>query len=232
MADTTITPMVMGDYLAPDGRNAGSRILIVAYLVRTDAGTILFDSGFPWDGATIHAEGELAIETFPRSLTDALERVGSSLGKIDAVANCHLHVDHGGGNFRLGELPIFVQRKEFEAARDPDHAIDWAVALDTANYQVIEGEREIAPGVTVVPTPGHTAGHQSLIVETGDGNVALIGQAVSSASDYALLAYHAQLEEEGDGKHPPLPEWWPRIAGSAPVEVRFAHDLAVWRRES
>ena len=80
-----------------------------------------------------------------------------------------------------------------------------------------------------MPTPGHTAGHQSLVVETGDGNVVLIGQAVPSASDYALMAYHAQLDNEGDGKHPPLPEWWPRIAGAAPVEVRFAHDLAIWR---
>jgi N-acyl homoserine lactone hydrolase len=229
MADATITPMVMGDYLAPDGRNKGSRILIVAYLIRTDGGTILFDSGFPWDGPTIHVDANDAIETFPRSLTDALERIGSSLGAIDAVANCHLHVDHGGGNFRLGELPIFVQRKEFEAARDPDHAIDWAVALDKANYQVIEGEREIAPGVTVVPTPGHTAGHQSLVVETGDGNVVLIGQAVPHASDYALMAYHAQLAEEGDSKHPPLPEWWPRVASEKPAEVRFAHDLAIWR---
>jgi N-acyl homoserine lactone hydrolase len=232
MAETTITPMVMGDYLARDGRNAGSRILIVAYLIRSDGGTILFDSGFPWDGATVFNEGDLPIETFPRSLTDALDRIGSSLGRIDAVANCHLHVDHGGGNFRLGELPIFVQRKEFAAARDPDHAIDWAVALDAANYQVIDGEREIAPGITVVPTPGHTAGHQSLIVETGDGNVALIGQAVPSASDYALMAYHAQLDAEGDARHPPLPEWWRRIASAAPVEVRFAHDLAVWRNDS
>jgi glyoxylase-like metal-dependent hydrolase (beta-lactamase superfamily II) len=229
MADATITPLVMGDYLAPDGRNAGSRILIVAYLVKSDAGTFLFDSGFPWDEATVHAEGELGIETFPRSLVEALDRVGSSLGKIDAVANCHLHVDHGGGNFRLGELPIFIQRAEFEAARDPDHAIDWAVALDTANYKVVEGERQIAPGVTVVPTPGHTKGHQSLIVETDEGNVVLLGQAAPSASDYALMAYHAQLEDEGDTRHPPLPEWWPRIAGAAPVEVRFAHDLAVWR---
>jgi glyoxylase-like metal-dependent hydrolase (beta-lactamase superfamily II) len=229
MAETTITPLVMGDYLAPDGRNAGSRILIVAYLVKTAGGTILFDSGFPWDGATVFNEGDLGIETFPRSLIEALDRVGSSLGKIDAVANCHLHVDHGGGNFRLGELPIFIQRAEFEAARDPDHSIDWAVALDTANYKVVEGERQIAPGVAVVPTPGHTNGHQSLIVETGDGSVVLLGQAAPSASDFALIAYHAQLESEGDKRHPPLPEWWSRIARAQPVEVRFAHDLAVWR---
>jgi hypothetical protein len=57
--------MVMGDYLAPDGRNAGSRILIVAYLIRTDGGTILFDSGFPWDGATVHAEGTSPSKRFP-----------------------------------------------------------------------------------------------------------------------------------------------------------------------
>jgi glyoxylase-like metal-dependent hydrolase (beta-lactamase superfamily II) len=229
MAETTITPMVMGDYLAPDGRNAGSRILIVAYLVKKGGDTILFDSGFPWDGVTVVNEGDVEIQTFPRSLTEALERVGASLGKLDAVANCHLHIDHGGGNFRLGELPIYVQRAEFEAARDPDHAIDWAVALDKANYQVIDGEREVVPGITLVPTPGHTAGHQSLVVETGDGNVVLLGQAVPDASAYALMAYHALLDGEGDAKHPPLPDWWPRIASEKPVEVRFAHDLALWR---
>ena len=55
------------------------------------------------------------------------------------------------------------------------------------------------------------------------------GWRIAQASDYALMAYHAQLDEEGDAKHPPLPEWWARVGTSAPVEVRFAHDLAIWR---
>jgi N-acyl homoserine lactone hydrolase len=225
----SITPLLMGDYLAPDGPRAGSRILIVAYLIRAPEVNLLFDTGFPWDGPTVHSDAKDEIETFPRSLAVALESAGSSLDEVDLVANCHLHPDHGGGNFRVAAKPIYIQRAEFENARNPEQAIDWSVVLDTANYQVIEGEREIVPGVSLVATPGHTPGHQSLIVDTKDGNVVLIGQAVPSASDYALLAYHAQLEREGDSRHPQIPEWYSRIEQAEPMEVRFAHDLAVWR---
>src|SRR5215212_1403666 len=169
-----ITPLVTGDYLAPDGRNAGSRVLVVAYLVRTSDSSILFDTGFPWEGPTVHSDPDIDVETFPRSIAAALESAGSSIRDVDVVANCHLHPDHGGGNYRVGTRPIYIQRAEFEAARDPEHAIDWSVELDRANYVVLDGETELMPGVRLVPTPGHTAGHQSMFVETARGTVVLL----------------------------------------------------------
>ena len=94
---------------------------------------------------------------------------------------------------------------------------------------MIDGERELAAGLRLVPTPGHTAGHQSMIVDTNDGPVVLLGQAAPGASDFGLLAYHRQLELEGDLRHPPLPDWLPRIMAERPVQVRFAHGLATWQ---
>lgn len=48
------------------------------------------------------------------------------------------------------------------------------------NLEMIRGEREIMPGVSVLPTPGHTPGHQSVLVETANGRYAIAGDAVMS----------------------------------------------------
>lgn len=63
-------------------------------------------------------------------------------------------------------------------------------------YEELGGEAEVWPGVWVIPTPGHTAGHQSLVVRQADGTVLLAGQAHDFASEFASaqLARRAALE--------------------------------------
>ena len=84
------------------------------------------------------------------------------------------------------------------------------------------------PGITAVPTPGHSPGHQSLLVEnTGDGRVLLAGQAFDTASEFALAALACQL----DGVQSDLsaPDWMATLR-SADIDLAlFAHDLAAWR---
>jgi N-acyl homoserine lactone hydrolase len=94
---------------------------------------------------------------------------------VVCVVNTHLHFDHCGGNRLFGGIPIHVQRLEREAAREPDYTIPEWVEFDGATYVEHDGEAEIAPGVRVLPTPGHTAGHQSVLVDTDDGLVVLAG---------------------------------------------------------
>ena len=94
---------------------------------------------------------------------------------VVCVANTHLHFDHCGGNRLFGGIPIHVQRVEREAAREPDYTIPEWVEFDGATYVEHDGEAEIAAGVRVLPTPGHTAGHQSVLVDTDDGLVVLAG---------------------------------------------------------
>jgi N-acyl homoserine lactone hydrolase len=96
-------------------------------------------------------------------------------------------------------------------------------------YEVLEGEAEILPGVLVVPTPGHTAGHQSLVVRADDGTVVVAGQSHDTASAYSgdALAWRA-AQASRDATLPPTPEWIDRLQRLDPRRVVFAHDHAVW----
>src|SRR5919201_1821893 len=94
---------------------------------------------------------------------------------VVCVINTHLHFDHCGGNRLFAGTPTHVQRVEREAAREPDYTIPEWVEFDGATYVEHDGEAEIVPGVRVLPTPGHTPGHQSVLVDTDDGLVVVAG---------------------------------------------------------
>jgi len=81
----------------------------------------------------------------------------------------------------------------------------------------------------VLPTPGHTEGHQSLVVRRADGTVVLAGQAHDTASEYT--ADHLAARAARNGSAPPLPvpsPWLARLEQFDPARVLFAHDMAVW----
>lgn len=230
---TTITPFVTGDYLAPPGsRSPGQRVPAVAYLVHHPDATLLFDTGFPFDEVTTVNEGtdDEPIPTYPRSLEAELAALGLSFEGLDLVANCHLHVDHAGGNFRLpATLPIVVQATELaDAQGETEQLVTDALALDRQAYRSIDGETELLPGIVVIPTPGHTAGHQSLAVATDRGVVVLMGQAMPGATEFAAALYAMQLDAQECGPVPPYPAWLPPLMDRQPQRICFAHDLAVW----
>ncbi|HVX94438.1 MAG TPA: MBL fold metallo-hydrolase [Polyangia bacterium] len=120
-----------------------------------------------------------------RSIGDALREIGVAPDSIDTVVMTHLHFDHSGGTTRRsasGALePVFknakhvVQRLEWEDASHP-HERNRASYLgenigplgELGLLQLVDGETEIAPGVRVVPTPGHTRGHQSVLIGSQD----------------------------------------------------------------
>ena len=121
-----------------------------------------------------------------RSIGDALREAGLSPDDIDFVIMSHLHFDHSGGATRFstsgkGLAPVFkrarhvVQRREWEDATHP-HDRNRASYLqenigplgESGLLQLVDGEAEIVPGVRVIPTPGHTAGHQSVLIGAWD----------------------------------------------------------------
>ena len=229
---SVIHRVVTGDYLSPPGgRMAGQRVVAVAYLVRHPEATLLFDTGFPFDEPFAVDEAGDNVPTYPRSLERSLAPLGTSTADLDLVANCHLHIDHAGGNFRLpADLPIYAQARELQRARaETEQLVVDALALERLAYRSIDGEAELLPGIRAIPTPGHTAGHQSLIVETEEGPVVLLGQGMPSASDFAAAAYAVSLDAEGSSPVPGYPDWLPGLLAAAPVRVCFAHDLAIWQ---
>lgn len=100
-------------------------------------------------------------------------------------------------------------------------------------YEVLDGEAEILPGLLVVPTPGHTAGHQSLVVHRRDGTVVVAGQSHDTATAYAgdVLAWRAHHDHH-DAVLPSAPAWIDRLQRLDPARVVFAHDNSVWEPAS
>ncbi|HEX3698165.1 MAG TPA: MBL fold metallo-hydrolase [Polyangia bacterium] len=134
-----------------------------------------------------------------RSIGDALHEVGVEPASIDFVVMTHLHFDHSGGTTRRtgsgGLAPVFprarhvVQAREWRDATHP-HERNRASYLaenigpleEAGLLQQVDGEAEIVPGVRVVPTPGHTAGHQSVLIGAAGGPQALfLGDVVPTA---------------------------------------------------
>ena len=96
------------------------------------------------------------------------------MGRVAVVVNTHLHFDHCGGNRLFPGVPIHVQRRELEDARTKDgYTVREWVDFPGATYVEHDGEVEVLQGVRLVPTPGHTAGHQAVVVATDEGTVVL-----------------------------------------------------------
>ena len=198
---------------------------VYGYLARTAAGLLLLDTGLG------EADEETDAWYRPRRVhvAEALASVGVARGDVAIVVNCHLHFDHIGGNPQFAGRPILCQRTELETARAGDYTVDALVDFDGARYQLLDGEAEVAPGVHVLPTPGHVDGHQSVLLRCDDGTVVLAGQSHDTASEWSADALAAQAAALGH--EPPLPEpspWMERILELDPRRVVFAHDAAVW----
>ena len=167
---------------------------ILAYLIETANGRILYDVGC--DHAKIHDPAlraryyDPAIFDFgapemteEQRLPRYLERLGLSVKDIDVLFIGHLHFDHAGGLKELKRLgcgaEIHVHREEVEAARS---GVDTSVFADDLldddgrpfNFTLQTGPYVVAPGVNAVMTPGHTAGHMSMLIELPRGRPILL----------------------------------------------------------
>jgi len=141
-------------------------------LLRTDAATVLVDTGIGPQPRAFMPDAEVA-------LLDELARAGVGAEDVDVVVHTHLHIDHVGWD---GSFPN---------ARYVVHEQDWAYFMSDASLaerphlrdkvaplervERVSGETEVAPGVRVQPAPGHTPGH--MIVRAGD--LAVIGDLVA-----------------------------------------------------
>ncbi|HXY45640.1 MAG TPA: N-acyl homoserine lactonase family protein [Acidimicrobiales bacterium] len=197
----------------------------LGYLVRHPRGIVLFDTGM---GS--HPEVDDHYRPRRRSLPEALAGVECAVSDIALVINCHLHFDHCGGNPELSGRPILTQRIELEAARTtPDYTLPELVEAPGLRYELLDGEAEVLPGVLVLPTPGHTTGHQSLAVRCDDGTVIMAGQSHDTAAAYSADVLAWRAEQEGHGPPLPLgPAWIARLQDLDPARVLFAHDNSVW----
>jgi Zn-dependent hydrolases, including glyoxylases len=187
------------------------------------AGAILVDTGVGWP-----AELVKEWKVVNRHAADALAEHDLSPADVRIVINTHLHFDHCGQNAVFKHAPFYVQRSELERARVaksvPSDWFDFA----GARFELVDGDAEVADGVRLLATPGHTVGHQSVVVDTADGGAVMIGDAAYTSEifkdrDHAdLTQWHGQYDDRDAWS-----ESLGRLHDVQAHAVHFCHDTRV-----
>ena len=193
----TVVPLCLG-WMSNDagvlvsGADGVMRYPIPGYAIVHERGTVIFDTGlhdtlmtsseelgFLADVFTVELSHEDLIET-------RLAAAGIETAQVTHLVNSHLHFDHCGRNGPLAHATTLLQTDEWEAAHDPRPSTYIGVPLDeveAGHIELLDGAHDVFGDGTVVcvPTPGHTAGHQSLLVKestaSGAESALLVGDA-------------------------------------------------------
>jgi glyoxylase-like metal-dependent hydrolase (beta-lactamase superfamily II) len=201
------------------GSHGGWRYRVHCYLVRARERTVLVDTGC--GPASLAFPGFMGVEG---ALPAQLGATGVASGDIDTVLITHVHPDHVGGVLATDVIaPAFprarylVPRADVETWGRPEVRAGFPIPFvgDTLDplvelgvVDLVEGERAISKELTLLPTPGHTPGHQSLLIRSA-GESALI------AGDVWL--HPAQVTE---------PDWSSAFDMDAPTASRVRKSLA------
>ncbi|HEU4368609.1 MAG TPA: N-acyl homoserine lactonase family protein [Methylomirabilota bacterium] len=158
---------------------------IECFLVAHPRGRLLFDTGLNCETMT-NMLGRYGPERARRfgvhskpgdDVVSQLALLGLAPADVRYVANSHWHFDHCGANASFPDVPILVQQREMDAARSPEVLARGRYRPSLPDYdhplryQAIDGEHDVFGdgSVVLIPTYGHTPGHQSLLVRPDHG---------------------------------------------------------------
>lgn len=152
-------------------------------------GWVLLDSGFNVDvirdpeerGYYFNYDSYTALVPPGDPLPEQVAALGLEWSELRGCAISHVHVDHTGGlRFVLADVPVVFQRAEYEFGATISPTMGGVYAAVPKDYlrdglaiALIEGDVELAPGLTAIDTAGHTPGHQSFVVELDSRTVVL-----------------------------------------------------------
>jgi glyoxylase-like metal-dependent hydrolase (beta-lactamase superfamily II) len=176
------------------GLNEGKSMDFVdsCYLIKHAQGWFLWDTGVADAVAAMPdglapADPKAVLWRRPKTLAGELDRLGVKPADIKGMAVSHTHPDHIGNVELFPTTMLYVQKAEYE----------WPGANNAPRFKVehpvtkLEGDRDIFGdgSVTILSTPGHTPGHQSLLVKLPkSGAIVLSGDAVHFTSNWEIRA--------------------------------------------
>ncbi len=188
-----------------------------SFLIRGDGGATLVDAGYGVFGRTLGAPG-------CGELLERIAELGVALEEIDAVVQTHLHPDHVGwlidedrdNALTFPNATVYVSRTELDHWLGPDadpQRLEFVrrcvlPAHEAARIEPVDGEAALSPSLTMVPTPGHTPGHCSLLLDSGGERLLITGD----------VAYHPA--------HVVRPEWRTFLEHDAAEAERSRRKLA------
>jgi glyoxylase-like metal-dependent hydrolase (beta-lactamase superfamily II) len=174
-------PRLLWDRLVTDEIDHDHRLLqaLNCLLIETPSGRVLVETGI---GDRLDDKARTMRGYEGPWIVPALETAGFLPESINVVAMSHLHFDHAGGLLRpdgeraFAHASIVAQKAEWEIALGDNPRLvasyvqpELQLVEDWGRAGWVDGERELLPGVSVIPTGGHSAGHQAIVVRgTGD----------------------------------------------------------------
>jgi N-acyl homoserine lactone hydrolase len=162
-----------------------------------------------------------------RSVADALADLDMTPGDIGLVINTHLHFDHCGQNAVFTNAPFYVQRAEVSRAqRESRELYDWFDFMN-ARFELLDGDTEVLPGLSVITTPGHTSGHQCVVVRSENGvSDVMVGDAA-----YTPRLYQGPADDKLPPGQASDPAAWRhslgRIRSTGAAQLHFCHHTDV-----
>ncbi len=199
---------------------ASGRIDVFAYLVQLGELAILVDTGV--------GEGNRYIEKHfePRrtSIIESLKAQHLAPGDINVIVNSHLHFDHCGNNQMFPNAQVYVQEAELAAAAEPMYTVNEWYDYAGADVKAVDGDTVVTEGVTLLSTPGHTPGHQAVMIES-DGEIHLI----AAQAAYRIAEYLTGGDPD-EQAHPGLSDQYVasinKLKGIGAHHIYFSHDAA------
>ena len=238
MQEQTIHRLYILDFGLFEVHENGRQIGIPGYLIQThDGRNILVDTGFP-DKYVVDPEQatfEDSLENFGKvlSLTKAqcpagqLAMLGLTHADIDMLVMTHTDIDHVGAIADFAHVPIVIGVED----RAQPHPRYWAgrspISWPNAQYNTIDSDMDLLPGIRLLTTPGHAPGHLSLLIRLPEsGSVLLTGDAISRPAELTEGyggVWNADLAAKSAAK-------LMAIAEQEDAFVIYGHDPDQWPR--
>lgn len=196
-----VVPRVLWEQCCPADDRHRVQLGLTCLLIRAHGRNILVDTGLgnKWDAKY---QDMYAMERTP-PLSESLTRLGLKAEDIHMVINTHLHFDHAGGNTILSDqgklIPSFptakyyVQKGEYEDAVRANERTkasyrreNFTPVAHVNQWEFLDGDTVLLPGISVVVTQGHTTHHQAVKIES-EGKVAFyLGDLIPTVSHLPL----------------------------------------------
>lgn len=220
----TVEVLQLGSVRLPANhpRAADRTCLIQAFLIHHPDGLILVDTGCADDNPIINEMYSPDVV----SVIGALNAVNIDERDVVAIVNTHLHFDHCGQNRLFPNTPVWVQQAELAAASQPHFTVPGWAEINPARQRLVDGDAVIADGLTLIATPGHTPGHQSLLIESDQQRELLVGQACYTCEEF--LAGEPEPADMHDKSLLAVgQESLDRLRSLGSTTARFSHDRRV-----
>jgi 4-pyridoxolactonase len=209
-----------------------ARIPVYSVLIEHDDGLFLFDTGIDLDHMNRVLPFELPEQTDEQTIAAQLAKAGFAVGDVTTLVNSHLHIDHVGGNqlFERTGVRNVIHEKEVAQARNQEPFeffgySDKSWDYEGANIDTVSGDYELAKGIRLYETPGHTVGHYSVLLE---GERPLL-----FAMDVSYTAAALEKGIQPGFHHTPVDgvrsiARVKELAAETGAETFFSHDMDAW----